>query len=185
MKCVLLFWFVACLVSFPVDEQITPPQTPAPPAHSGNYFPSKANRVDVLKYYYQGSLSSSQNNSIHNNGIKNEHPSTATPAQLASTFLQYHILSHSNATDNPYLQNTNFQQRPAVMTNDEFNKMPAADTQRLQIINAFTYQPQQHLQVPAQQVQVHEISPVSGESDSSHEEMWNQYNAGGQLQQSQ
>ena len=157
---------------FNLDEQITPPQTPAP-AHSGAGI-----RVEALKNYYQGFLQNTQHQ-----GIKNEH-APSTPAQLASTFLQYHILSHSNASDNAYLQNTHFQQRPGMITSDEYGKMPCAETQKLQMHLMHQYQTQQHVQVPAQQVQVHEISPVSGESTaSSHEEMWNQYNGGAMHEQ--
>ena len=163
---------------FNLDEQITPPQTPAP-AHSGAGI-----RVEALKNYYQGFLQNTQHQ-----GIKNEH-APSTPAQLASTFLQYHILSHSNASDNAYLQNTHFQQRPGMMNSDEYGKMPnAMETQKLQmhLLTHATpavsqFDQQSHVQVPAQQVQVHEISPVSGESESSHEEMWNQYNNGGAMQ---
>ena len=170
---------------FNLDEQITPPQTPAP-AHSGHAtFPSHSNRVEALKYYYQGFLQNTQGHQ----GIKNE-IAPSTPAQLASTFLQYHILSHSNASDNAYLQNTHFQQRPGMMSSDEYGKMPnAMETQKLQmhLLTHATpavsqFDQQSHAQVPAQQVQVHEISPVSGESESSHEEMWNQYNNGGAMQ---
>lgn len=77
-----------------------------------------------------------------------------------------------------------------MMNSDEYGKMPnAMETQKLQmhLLTHATpavsqFDQQSHVQVPAQQVQVHEISPVSGESESSHEEMWNQYNNGGAMQ---
>ena len=71
-----------------------------------------------------------------------------------------------------------------MITSDEYGKMPCAETQKLQMHLMHQYQTQQHVQVSAQQVQVHEISPVSGESTaSSHEEMWNQYNGGAMHEQ--
>ena len=154
------------------EQQITPPNTPAPA------FPN-CNRLDVLQYYYANLQN--WNNSAQNcpQPIKPE-PTTgagATPAQLAHTFLTYHIMAHSNNAENSYLQNTNYHERPSVLTNEEYTKLPE-NSQKLQM-NLFHNHAQYHaaqvqvLQVPSQ-VENHEISPVSGESSSvtSGEELW-------------
>ena len=111
------------------SEQITPPNTPAPPVFQSN----SSHRLEVLQYYYsnlQPMVPNSNWTTNQNTGVKTE-PS-ATPALLAQTFLYNHITAHSNAQDNTYLQNSNYQSRPSTWTKEEYHKL-LAETQKIQV----------------------------------------------------